>query len=209
MLPHQVPMFSGKIFVQLPPPDVMLCAGFQWHGTICWWRLELHSYKDVTRIINNHHFIFQTQEYGLPMPTKLLMCVCLSVWAHLEFQCIESVFGGAAEWTLSDHLHRVEQLVAMNLQRTFHVYGRLADQTGAIVHQLEQSDRFEDTNSWYRGIKSHVKRDCERLAYLIDLLKLGPNVLLFPQTLTDAPIGRGKDDFVWARNTAAQKTLLA
>lgn len=81
------------------------------------------------------------------MPTKLLMCVCLNVRAHLEFQCIESVFGGAAERPLSDHLHRVEQLVAMNLQRTSHVYGRLADQTGAIVHQLEQRHRFEDTNS--------------------------------------------------------------
>lgn len=47
----------------------------------------------------------------------------------------------------------------------------------------------------------------EILVYLIDVLKLRADVLLFPQTLTDAPIGRGKDDFVWARNTATQKQL--
>lgn len=45
----------------------------------------------------------------------------------------------------------------------------------------------------------------EILVYLIDVLKLRADVLLFPQTLTDAPIGRGKDDFVWPRNTATQK----
>lgn len=57
---------------------------------------------------------------GISMPTKLfvLVCVCLSVCPHLEFQCIEGVFGGAAERPLSDHLHRVEQLMALSPQRT-------------------------------------------------------------------------------------------
>lgn len=37
---------------------------------------------------------------------------------HLEFQCIEGVVGGAAEGPLSDHLHRVNQLITMSPQRT-------------------------------------------------------------------------------------------
>lgn len=41
--------------------------------------------------------------------------------------------------------------------------------------------------------------------YLIDVLNLGANVLLFSQTLTDAPVRIGKDDFVWVRNTATEK----
>lgn len=47
-----------------------------------------------------------------------VVCVCLSVCPHLEFQCIEGVFGGAAERPLGDHLHRVEQLMALSPQRT-------------------------------------------------------------------------------------------
>lgn len=40
--------------------------------------------------------------------------------------------------------------------------------------------------------------------YLIDLLKLRADVLLLSQTLANAPVGRGEDDFVWERNTATE-----
>lgn len=49
------------------------------------------------------------------------VCVSLSVCLHLEFQCIEGMFRGAAEWPLTGHLHRVEQLVAVSPQRTSHL----------------------------------------------------------------------------------------
>lgn len=36
--------------------------------------------------------------------------------------------------------------------------------------------------------------------YLVDLLELRPDVLLLPQTLTEAPVRRGKEKFVWMWN---------
>ncbi|TNN78564.1 hypothetical protein EYF80_011159 [Liparis tanakae] len=75
-------------------------------------------------------------------------------------KCIEGVFGGAAERALGDHLHGVEQPVAVSPKRT---------------------------------------------AHLQNLLELGADVPLAPQTLSYAPVGKGKDDFVWARNTEIEK----
>lgn len=37
-------------------------------------------------------------------------------------------------------------------------------------------------------------------SYLVDLLELRPDVLLLPQTLTEAPVRRGKEEFVWMGN---------
>lgn len=56
----------------------------------------------------------RTESNGVTMPTELFVCLC----PHLEFQCIEGVFGRAAERPLGDHLHGVEQLVAVSPQRT-------------------------------------------------------------------------------------------
>lgn len=39
---------------------------------------------------------------------------------HLQLQCVQ-VFGGAAEGSLGDHLHRIEQWVSLSPQRTPHL----------------------------------------------------------------------------------------
>ena len=42
----------------------------------------------------------------------------------------------------------------------------------------------------------------DNTVYLINLLELRANVLLLPQAVSNGPVGRRKDDFVWPRNTA-------
>lgn len=42
---------------------------------------------------------------------------------------------------------------------------------------------------------------CRVSLHLVDLEDLRPNVLLLPQTLSGTPVGRRKDDRVWAGNT--------
>lgn len=42
------------------------------------------------------------------------------------------------------------------------------------------------------------------VVYLIDMLELRANILLFPQSLMGSPVGRREDDFVWPGNTAAE-----
>lgn len=49
------------------------------------------------------------------------VCVCCQARPHLEFQCIEGVFGVAAESPLGEHLHWVEQLIALGHHRTSHL----------------------------------------------------------------------------------------
>lgn len=39
-----------------------------------------------------------------------------------------------------------------------------------------------------------------KLLYLIDLLEFRADVLLLPQTLTEAPVRRGEEEFVWMGN---------
>lgn len=58
------------------------------------------------------------------------------VWPHLEFQCIERVFGGAAERPLNIDIQWVEQLVALGLQGTAHLQGGWVHRAGAVVDQL-------------------------------------------------------------------------
>lgn len=58
--------------------------------------------------------------------------------SHLEFQCIEGMVGGAAEWPLSEHLHRVEQVMAVSPERTSHLQCALTNNTGAAVDQLRR-----------------------------------------------------------------------
>lgn len=78
----------------------------------------MHKYND--RVINKHSQMFKAK--NRPRVTASpCQPSCLCVRPHLEFQCIEGVFRGAAEWPLTDHLHGVEQLVAVSPQRTSHL----------------------------------------------------------------------------------------
>lgn len=76
---------------------------------------------------------------------------------YLEFQCIECVFGGAAQRPLNIHIQWVEQLVALGLQGTAHLYGGRVHWAGAVVDQLQGRDISGEIKKlfffFYAGLK--------------------------------------------------------
>lgn len=59
----------------------------------------------------------------------------------------------------------------------------------------------KDAFIWPSPTDASTSSNYENPNYLVDLLELRADVLLLPQTLTEAPVRRGKEELVWMWNT--------
>lgn len=184
-------MLSQDLRLQLSSVDAMLTSGFHWCGITCCCRTELRVWRHrqkrwLKRLCR------PSQPLTHAWASSPSVSMCSSFWRSSW---------GAPRWP-------PPQDRAVGVPEPSEDISPLAwpGWTHWDHYSPTGKSSYEETcfywSTTYRRFYQQQLRKSK--LYLVDLLELRADVLLLPQILTEAPVRRGKEEFVWMWNTETE-----